>query len=650
MFNRGLSQPLSDDMLRELERRARECRGAVLTATSLAASGHPGGSFSSMEIYTLLYGTARIRPGEPRWEGRDRIVISHGHTSPGVYAALAAAGFFELEEVEAHFRQAGSPFEGHVERSVPGVEWSTGNLGQGLSAGVGFALAAKMTGAEWHTVVAMSDGEQMKGQVGEARRLAAMRELDNITAVVDWNGVQISGHTAEVMGVSVQANWAADGWRTYECDGHDLRSLHEALVAAVTDGVPSVVLARTVIGKGVSFMEDEPEFHGRGLGAEEYEKAMAELGADSGALERAATRSSAPSKVPVLPHETPLTRVEAGLPRTYGAGEKTDNRSAWGKALLDIAHANPGLPIGVFDCDLAQSVKTEAFSREFPGSFVQCGVGEHNAATVSGAFSAVPGVLSFWADFGVFGIDEVYNQQRLNDINGAALKLVVTHCGLDVGEDGKTHQCIDYVGALRDFVGWKLIVPADPNQTDRAIRAAVGLPGNVCVAMGRSKLGVILDGEGTPLFGEGYEFRYGDIVWARDGEDACIVTMGTVAGAAVDAADALREEGILVAVAIAASPLDLDHGMMRKIAKSLLVITAEDHGTRTGLGASVSEWLARHGEPVRVEKLGVRAYQSSGAASELLARAGLDAVGIASSVRALLTGEEVRTPTAPPRA
>ncbi len=177
VLNRGLVEPLTPAIAERLAARARDARGAVLTATSVANSGHPGGSLSSMEIYTLLYSLARIRPGEPRWPGRDRIITSHGHTSPGVYASLAQAGFFPSEEFEAHFRQAGSVFEGHVERSVPGIEWSTGNLGQGLSAGVGMAIGARLTRADWHTFVAMSDGEQHKGQVAEARRVAVRRSL-----------------------------------------------------------------------------------------------------------------------------------------------------------------------------------------------------------------------------------------------------------------------------------------------------------------------------------------------------------------------------------------------------------------------------------------------------------------------------------------
>lgn len=631
MFNRGLNEPLTPELLDALAERALHGRGISLTATSVAASGHPGGSLSSMEIYTLLYSLARLNPAEPRWEERDRIVISHGHTSPGVYAALALAGFFDAEGVEAHFRQAGSIFEGHVERSVPGVEWSTGNLGQGLSAGVGFALGARLTGAAWRTYVAMSDGEQMKGQVGEARRLAAKEGLGSLTAIVDHNHIQISGHTEDVMPVDLAADWAADGWRVYECDGHDLAALHAAIAEADADGVPSVVLARTWIGQGVSFMRDVAEFHGRGLTDDEYARAMDELGLDAGALARARERRSGVCATEALDHLTPAVALQPGEPRVYAVGDKADNRGAWGKALVDLAKANPDLPIGVLDCDLAVSVKTDGFAAARPSGFIQCGVGEHNAATVSGALSTVPGVLSFWSDFGAFGVDEAYNQQRLNDINGAALKLAVTHCGLDVGEDGKTHQCLDYIGAFREFFDWQVVVPADPNQTDRAVRWAAAARGNVAIAMGRSKLPIIAAEDGSPLFER--EFVYGEIVRARAGCEVTLMTTGTVAGAAVAAADALRAEGISVAVDIVACPLSLDEEAMRLAASTGLIITAEDHNAKTGLGCSVAEWIAETGAAARLIRLGVTGFQSSGAASELLARVGLDATGIAGQVR-----------------
>ncbi len=631
-----MTEPLSAETLAQLRERALAARGHVLTATTLAASGHPGGSMSSMEIFTLIYSQANLRPAEPRWEGRDRVVISHGHTSPGAYAALAGAGFFPADEFTAHFRQAGSIFEGHVERSVPGIEWSSGNLGQGLSAGVGFALGARMTGGDWHTFVLMSDAEQNKGQVSEARRLAVKERLANLTVVVDWNHIQISGHTEDVMPVPLVADWAADGWHVIECDGHDFKELHAALSQAVSHDMPTVVLARTVIGQGVPFMEDLAEFHGRGLTAEEYPRAMSALGLDPAELAGARARRQAPFAVVALPHETPAVEIACGMPRTVPAGEKADCRGAWGHAVVDLAAVNPSVPIALFDCDLAVSVKTEAFAAARPLGFIECGVGEHNAATASGALSTVPGALSFWADFGVFGLDEVYNQQRLNDINGAALKLALTHCGLDVGEDGKTHQCIDYVGAFRNFFGWKLIVPADANQTDRAVRAAAAMQGNVALAMGRSKLMPILDQRGALLFGDEYEFSYGEIVWAREGEDACLLTMGTLAGSAVAAADLLHDEGIEIEVGIVACPLDLDDGAMRYASEAPLLITVEDHSARTGLGASVALWMADVAASTPLLRIGVDGYQSSGASNEVFEQAGLSPGRIAHRIKARL--------------
>jgi transketolase len=629
------SDPVAMDDLRA---RARVLRGAVLTMTTLAASGHPGGSMSSMELLLTVRTLARLRPHDPAWADRDRMVVSHGHVSPGVYCVLADAGFFPLEDAVAHFRQAGSPFEGHVERSVPGVEWSTGNLGQGLSAGVGMALAARLTGGGWHTFVAMSDGEQMKGQVGEARRLAARQGLAGLTAVVDVNGVQISGHTRDVMPVDVAACFRADGWRVLECDGHDLAALGDAVSEAMTDGSgPCAVLARTVIGKGVSFMEDEPEFHGRGLTAEEYSRAMEELGLDPAWLDRAREERSRPCVTRPAPVRPPSCLPSPGDARTYGRDARTDARSAWGAALVDLAASAGAAPLAVLDCDLSESVKTKAFAEARPDAFIECGVGEHDAATVAGALS-VSGVTAFWADFGVFGCDEAYNQQRLNDINGAGIKLVLTHCGLDVGEDGKTHQCIDYVGAFRNMFGWRVVVPADANQTDRCVRAAATVPGNVALCMGRSKLPTVLDESGGPFFSGGYRFRWGRVDWLRQGADATLLAMGTPVAATIAAADALAREGIGVRVGVVACPLELDAKDMEDALSAPVLLTIEDHGVRTGLAASVAEWLALHGRHTRLVRLGVEGYSTSGAATDLYRAAGLDEAGIVEAVRRTLAG------------
>jgi transketolase len=638
MTARGFAAPALDDAdVAALAERARILRGAVITMTTLAGSGHPGGSFSSMELYQVLYNYANLRPGEPGWPARDRVFVSHGHTSPGAYVTLADAGFFDLQDAVAHFRQAGSIFEGHVERSVPGIEWSTGNLGQGLSAADGAVLAQRLTGGAWHTYVAMSDAEQMKGQVGEARRLAAKYRLCELTVAVDLNRAQISGHTTEVMPVDVAADFAADGWGVIECDGHDTAALYDALHRARADrDRPYAVLAHTFIGHGVSFMEDDPAYHGRALTADEYVRAMAELDLDPDWLERARElRASAPA-TPAAARPLPVCARSTGAPRSYDTA--SDCRSAWGNALADLAEVDPATPMAVFDCDLMGSVKTAGFLKARPEAFVECGVGEHNAATAAASCST-NGVLTFWADFGVFGLDEAYNQQRLADINHASLKLVLTHCGLDVGEDGRTHQCVDYVGALRSMFGWRVIVPADANQTDRAVRAAAGMPGCVAIAMGRSPLLPVLDQAGRPAFGGDHTFRYGAIDILRDGgSEAAVLAMGTLSGAAVEAVDAVRCDGLSVSAAIVSCPLDLDDEAMVMLAASPVIVTVEDHSVRSGLAASVAEWLAARGSGTRLVALGVRGYASSGTPGALFAAAGLDADGIEESIRRAIRG------------
>ncbi|MDP2234687.1 MAG: transketolase C-terminal domain-containing protein, partial [Actinomycetota bacterium] len=218
----------------------------------------------------------------------------------------------------------------------------------------------------------------------------------------------------------------------------------------------------------------------------------------------------------------------------------------------------------------------------------------------------------------------------------AGLKLVLTHCGLDVGEDGKTHQCLDYAGAWAGFFGWNVIVPADPNQTDRAVRAAAAMQGNVCVAMGRSKLDSISDVNGAPIFADGYEFEYGRITWVRHGTDACILAMGTPAGAAVRAADALAGDGLAVAVGIVACPLALDDDAMAQAFQSPLLVTVEDHHVDIGLGAAVARWGASHRVMTHIEFMGVDGYKSSGTAADLFSLCALDAAGIARRIRASL--------------
>lgn len=640
IISRGFGAPsLDDKSIAHLKELGRLTRGDILTATTLASSGHPGGSMSSADIYLVLYNCAQLNPQDPNQPDRDRIIVSHGHTSPGAYAALARSGFFPPEAAICAFRLAGTAFEGHVEPRVPGIEWATGNLGQGLSAGCGFALGARLLHQNWHTYVVMGCGEQQKGQITEARRFARKYSLNRLTAIVDFNNRQISGKREEIMPQDIRANYQSDGWDVIEIDGHDFQEIYQALRKATHESkAPTLILAHTIMGQGVKFMEGDEKYHGAPLKPDQYKQAMAELGLPDRLDEFKKMRET--RSFPAVSRELkpPAIEIIPGEPKNYGPEEKLDNRGAWGKALMDIFEKNlepRQKPLAVFDCDLAVSVKTDAVSRKFPDFFFQGGIQEHNTATIAGALSRLP-VRVFFADFGVFGIDETFNQERLNDINLTNLKLVLTHCGLDVGEDGKTHQCIDYLGLAANLFGFKVIVPADPNQTDRAARFIASRPGNFLLAMGRSPTPVILDEKGIPLFGANYKFEYGKIELMRQGDRAAVFTMGALAPRAIKAWEMLKSQGILVKVFNTSCPMALEREKIIDGFQTGVVITYEDHHIATGLGARIALAAAELGLKARFKRLGVKDYAASGKPEDLYRLQGLAPENLVEEIRKLL--------------
>ena len=266
---------------KELQILACKMRMDILSATHAAKSGHPGGSMSATELFAYLYNKElNIDPADPKKADRDRFVLSKGHCAPCLYAILAELGFFSKDEF-INFRQLHSILQGHPDmKKIPGVDASTGSLGQGISIAVGMALGAKYQGKDTKVFTILGDGEINEGTVWEALMAAVKFKADNLCAILDWNGVQLDGTTEEVMPMGdIPAKFKAFGWNTIECDGHDLDSVYEAVQTAKTvKGVPTIILAHTVKGKGVSFMEGKNAWHGKPINDEEYALAMAELG------------------------------------------------------------------------------------------------------------------------------------------------------------------------------------------------------------------------------------------------------------------------------------------------------------------------------------------------------------------------------------
>ena len=271
---------INEEELKKLREISIRIRRHIVTMTGLAKSGHPGGSLSAADIITVLFfKKMRIDTKNPRWKERDIFILSKGHATPVLYAALAEAGFFPVEELK-NFRRLRSHLQGHPDRLMtPGVEMSTGSLGQGLSVANGVAMAFKIDKTPRKVYVLIGDGELQEGQIWEAAMTAAHYKLDNLTAIVDYNGLQIDGPVSKVKEVApVAEKWKAFGWEVKEIDGHDFKQIIEALDWA--DGVrgkPAVIIAHTLKGKGISFMEGKVKFHGVPPSEEEMKKALEEL-------------------------------------------------------------------------------------------------------------------------------------------------------------------------------------------------------------------------------------------------------------------------------------------------------------------------------------------------------------------------------------
>ncbi|NIQ97482.1 MAG: transketolase [Desulfuromonadales bacterium] len=267
--------------MRELEGSARRLRVEILKMLNLASSGHTGGSLSAIDVLTVLYFHAmRHDPSNPAWEERDRFVLSKGHAAPALYACLAEAGYFPREDLKT-LRRLGSHLQGHPDmKKTPGVEVCTGSLGQGLSQSIGLALAARLSGRSSRVYTLLGDGELQEGQVWEAAMAAAHYKLDNLCAIVDLNGLQIDGDVAKVMNVApVGPKFLAFGWHVLEVDGHDLQAIARAFEdSQQTSGQPTMIIARTVKGKGVPFFEHKASYHGVPPSDEELSQALEHLG------------------------------------------------------------------------------------------------------------------------------------------------------------------------------------------------------------------------------------------------------------------------------------------------------------------------------------------------------------------------------------
>ncbi len=630
---------LSKQQLLFLETFSTSCRRSILEMTTNAASGHPGGSLSCIDYLTLLYTGIISQSGDP-------IVISNGHISPAVYSVLAEMGYISKKDVVEGFRKIGQPYEGHVTRHVPGVWFGTGPLGAGVSAASGFALAYKQQKKKEKVFALIGDGESQEGQVYEMMNVAKKYKLDNFIVFMDYNEVQLTDSIEKVMPFDPKAYFQAAGWYVIDVDGHDYQKMWSALKGAYgVTGKPVLLLGHTIMGKGVDFMEKTGEkhqstWHGKAASAEQTAAALNNQLAISKEQEsilqdfRKRSVKWKPKKA-VFPELGSKMSVKIGRPHVYKVDEVTDCRTAYGNALLDLAKANKN--VLALTADVSGSVKTNILGKEFPDRHIDVGVAEQQMVSMSGGLSFA-GMIPFCSTFGAFMTSRAKDQVRVNDINNANVKMVATHCGLSVGEDGPTHQAIDDSGSMLGFFNTMQIEPADPNQCDRMVRYIASHYGNVYMRMGRHKVPVLTKQNGDVFFGADYEYQYGRCDVLRRGSDVTIAATGPTVHEALAAWEVLKEKGISAEVVIVSSIKKFDTPLFSSIKKTGRVLTVEDHNPASGLAAQLAHALReKNVSPKMYKSLGVREYQLSGTWDELYRAAKIDRTAIAKAVQRIVS-------------
>lgn len=626
-----LNSPLEEQHIDFLKTFAKSCRKSILEMVTNAQSGHPGGSLSSIDYLATLYAFIIGQTGE-------KVVVSNGHISPAVYSTLAEMGYVDKEEATKTFRKVNSVFEGHVTRDVKGIEYSTGPLGIGVSVAAAYALGDKRNGKDKKTFFTVGDGECQEGQVYEMMNFAKHHKLNNLIGFMDYNKVQLTASLEETQDIDVISTFKGAHWHIIEINAHDFNEIWEALSEAhkIKDK-PVMIIGHSIMGQGSDFMQPSGEnfksdWHGKAPSPEEIQEDLEKLTPTE--EEKALLETFRKTQVKWHPEEskTPelLSPVGANIgdPITYESDVETDCRTAYGKALLDLAKRNP--QIIALTADLKGSVMTKFVCEEFPKQYVECGITEQHMISAAGGFS-LDGFIPFASTFGAFMTSRAKDQARVNDINKTNVKMVATHCGVSVGEDGPTHQAIDDMSSFLGFFNTMVVEPADPNQTDHIIRYITAHYGNFYVRMGRHKFPIITKEDGTPFYDKYYEYEYGKSDVIREGETITIAATGATIHESLMAREMILERHPQISIEIIAvsSISKFDETLVNSIKKTGKVLTVEDHNVNCGLGHQLAAHLFKLGiRPEKFEKIGITEYQLSGTYKDLYGQTGLDKDGI----------------------
>ncbi len=589
-----------------------------LTMTTAAGSGHPTTCLSMADLAAcLFFSEMRYNVRDAADWGNDEFVLSKGHAAPILWAAYAEAGIIPLNRLGA-LRKITSELEGHPTPRMKWVKAATGSLGQGLSVGVGLALAQKMAGSPARTFVLLGDGECAEGAVWEAANAAVHFGLDNLIAIVDINRLGQSDPTMHGHDIAAYSRkFKAFGWRVHRLNGHDIGAILDAFNRVRKEGGPAVLLAKTIKGKGVSFLEDKNGWHGKPLQPEELERALAEIGPLPGIDAWKFVRP---------PFRVPKVRFKSGLTwdRTaYSA--PTATRMAYGIALEKLGRVNDR--VVAIDGDVKNSTYADKFFASFPERSFQSYIAEQNMVGMAIGLSA-KGFIPFAATFAAF-LTRAHDQIRMAAYSFSNIKFCGSHVGVSIGEDGPSQMGLEDLALFRPIPGCVVLYPCDAVSTEACLAELAGHQGISYLRTSRPATPVLYSpGEPFPIGGS-------KVVRKKAGDAVTVITAGVTVFEALKAADELQKEnlGLRVIDAYSVEPLDQET-IAREVSETGgRAVVVEDHFPRGGLGEAVALALAGR---AKLAHLCIRELPRSGKPAELMEAFGISASHIARAAKELL--------------
>lgn len=586
-----------------LHKIAKLIRYYILISTTAAGSGHPTSSLSATDLMTVLMfgGIFRFDLENPNYHNNDRLIFSKGHASPLLYALYGVAGKVSENELKT-LRKFGSSLEGHPTMAFPYTEAATGSLGQGLPIGVGMALNAKYVDKlPYRTYVLLGDSEMAEGSQWEAMQIAAHYKLDNLIGILDVNRLGQRGETMYGHDLDAYAKRISSfGWKVSMIDGHSFSQINSAYKEAIsTKDKPVMIVARTIKGKGVSFIEDKDGWHGKALSDEEFQKALMELGQIDASLRGKITK-------PKLAKPTCFVG-DSRHDDKQATDEAVATRKAYGDALVRIFPKFPD--IVALDGEVSNSTYAEKFKKAYPDRFFEMYIAEQNMVGAALGFSR-RGKIPFVSTFAAF-FTRAFDQIRMSQYSDANIKFVGSHAGVSIGEDGASQMGLEDIAMFRTLLGSVVLYPSDAVSTERIVEEAAMHKGIVYIRTTRQDTPILYDsGEKFPIGGS-------KVLRESSNDAVAVVGAGITLHEALAAYDILQKEEISIRVIDLYSIKPIDQETLKKAAQETgAIITVEDHFAEGGIGEAVKSAL--EGEAAWIYSLAVRKMPKSGTSKELL--------------------------------